>query len=523
MVLACGACGAAPAPETVAAPESATETSQPETSVAQASPTAATERATTTDADADVQAARTAAPSTTLPAPAAPGEAGAPIENLAPWALGLPDDGRIRILAPDAGALLVIDAERFVAVHGDGTTPTLVRDNPVGHGVISADSTLPAAAIAAGAFLVRGAEDLVAAVDLATLEVRWTARLGATVAGSHEAHLSSGDAFLVIARDDLIALDPASGAVLWRASFPRARFFSRGQSWRAAGGLFVALDGGLVAREARTGAERWRVDGFDSRSDRLFDPVGDRLPILQREELAIVSLTDGRELARIRLPAIPPNGRTVLLAGDALYVALPPAGDGPGAHLEVRRYDLARTGTARWRSATFATDGSGFHPSIAVDDDAVLVCTTSRFVRALDLDSGRERWSASTASCSAPRLWRPREGAPNVVFTSDWSREGLARAAIARPSRRIAISGVVRCDGRPASGAWVWIDGERARADASGRYRASVRASDTVEIFVEQYEISELGFCSSERRTVPVAGARLAADFALGPGGGDGI
>lgn len=470
----------------------------------------------------DATPAPTAEPApTTLAPPPAPGVTGAPVAGLSAWSAGLGASSDRDVVAVD-GALVVIDEAHFTRVSGDGTTPTLVQDNPIGRGAAFADELLSPAPMADGVLLVRGRDGALAALEPTTLALRWTIhRMDLPRSGSEEAHLSSGDAFFVVAHDHLLVLDPHDGHVLWQAAY-EGSFFSRGQRWRAAPGLFVLLEGaGLTARDARTGATRWHVEGFDARSDRLFDPDGDRVPILHDDTVVIVSLTDGSELARVALGAAPPWGRTVALRGEELYALVPTHADAI-AETQLRRYDLAHARASTWRSAALATDATGFHPSIAVDDDAVFVCTTTWFGWALDRAGGHEAWSGPIDECGAPTLWRPRPGAPNVLLLAGWSADGLARGADAPAPRAAVVSGTVRCGGAPAAHVRVWVDGARVEADAAGHYRASTHARAAVVVHVEQFERSEEDFCIADDRTFPVAAA-IDASFELPRGDTSGL
>ncbi len=453
----------------------------------------------------------------TVPPPAVP-PLGAPVESLAAWSAGLPPSSQRDVLAVD-GSLFVVDDAHLFCVSGDGTTPTLAHANPLGRAPVFADELLPALAVAQGALLMRGDDGVLAAIDLATLDVRWRVHRMDLPAGSDSAHLSSGDAFFVVARDELLALDPQDGHILWRDSYTGG-FFSRGQRWRAAPGLFVTLDEGLVARDARTGATRWHVPDFDARQDRLFDPGGDRLPVLRDGALVIVSLADGSELARIALAAQPPWGRTVILRGDDVFV-LVPTGAESASRTEVRRYDVARHGALAWRSASLDTDASGYHPAIALDEDSVLVCTTSWFARALGQDDGRERWSGAVDGCSLPIPWRPARTSSTVFLLSDGSDRGLARGGPATSEQRVEVTGTIRCGDAPAAHASLWVGGTRLRADASGHFRATTRARSDVVVAVDQFERSEMDFCLAEQRVLPVA-AQIEQSFELEPGGGGG-
>ncbi len=444
---------------------------------------------------------------TTAPAPNAPGVPGAPVTNLVPWDAGVTLEGR-RAVVDGEGPLVLVDASRFVAVSGDGTTETRVRDNPVGYTPVFADSTLGRVPVASGVFLVRGEGDRVAGVDRETLAVRWTRTIGA-VPGSREAHLSSGDAFVVVVDEELLALDPESGETLWRAEVRRSMAQQR---WRAADGLVFWHDGELRARDARTGEVRWEASGL-AWDARLFDVAAGRLPVLARHrELVLLDVSDGSVQATVDFGEHVPAGRNLVIDGDVAYATSDTRGRNRSLH--VTAWDLRR-GRRLWQSPPMAMDGTGFHPSLGLDDDSVVVCTNHWTAQALDRRSGRPVWAGHPPSCRLPTTWRPRADAPNVLLFAPGPDTAFARAADTPARRRVTVSGRITCGGEPAFDARVWVGEQRVRTRRDGRYRATVHAAESVPVFVHQHSANPFSFCSSERRSVPVGGARVTADFEL--------
>lgn len=443
---------------------------------------------------------------TSAPAPTAPGVAGAPAENLLPWDAGVTLEGPGGVVEGD-GPLVIFDAHRFVAVSGDGTTDTRVRDNPVGYAIVSADQTMARAAAASGVFVIRAEGDRIAGIDRHTLAVRWTRPIAAP--GRREAHLSSGNAFVVVADQELLALDPERGETLWQAEVRRSTAIQR---WRAADGLLFWHDGELRARDARTGQVRWEAPGFPWDA-RLFDVAGGQLPVLRdHRELVVLAVADGTEQATVDLGAPVPAGPNLIVEGEVAYVTS--EGDARGGSLRVTAWDLAR-GRPSWRSDWMAMDGSGFHPSLGLDDDVVVVCTNSWTAQVLDRRSGRPVWVGHPPSCRLPTTWRPRADAPNVLLFAPSPDAAFARAADAPARRRVTVAGRITCGGEPAFDAPVWVGEQRVRARRDGRYGATVSAADSVPLFVPPFSADPFSFCSSERRTVTVAGSRATADFEL--------
>ncbi len=93
------------------------------------------------------------------------------------------------------------------------------------------------------------------ALDGATGDVRWTAAAGSWV---EEVAAAKGIVYAVLSYDNaLVALDAATGVEIWRVTgYPFAA------SPAIAGGILYAgsLDGDVIAFEAPTGAEIWRLD-----------------------------------------------------------------------------------------------------------------------------------------------------------------------------------------------------------------------------------------------------------------------
>lgn len=446
-------------------------------------------------------------PPITIEAPPAPGAENAPAEHLEPWSLGLPIAGAG--FALDDHRLVMVDGEHLTAVHGDGSTPTVRRPNPVGFVASTSDPSAESVVSSADVVFFRAQGDVFAGADRDTLRVRWQRRVRLEGEQLSNAMLhASGDAFLVSLSDELVSLDPASGEVLWRRDLPR------GAVVRAGPGVVVTSQpsaaGGLTALDARTGATRWSVPRFGG-DVRVLAPSGDRVPIYRDRELHVLDLADGAERAHLRLGANLAWGQNAQIEGGAIYVVVTPDG---GLRYEVRRYELA-SGALAWRSPSFDDDTNAFHPSLGLDEDVVVACTSRLTARGVDRASGRVRWvEHPRGGCRAPRAWRPRAGAPNVLFLSRSEGSLYARGAAVVPERRARVSGRVSCDGRPAARARLWVAGRRVQADAGGRFRASVTARHAFPIEVAQIDLQFASMCLAETRWVDVA-PTITADFPL--------
>lgn len=412
---------------------------------------------------------------------AAPGSAiiaGAPPEHLARWALPASPDERAR-LVPAGSSLIAIGGERILAYAADGSTPTRSRDNPLGPSDRSVDPTIGGAPIASGVLFVRGAEDRIAGLDLSTLALRWTAHLNIDERRREEAHLATGDAFVVISSHDMIGVDAASGARLFRRALAPHEQAPGYVRWRAAGGLVLGAlvrGRGLAAYDARTGEERWVARALSE--PRLFDADGGRLPALVDHHTAVIlRVEDGVELARFPLGASVWHGRGLVLAGDTLYAGV--QGREP-TDWQLRAYDVT-SGRERWRSPVLHARADD-HPDLALDEDVVFACTDARVLHAFDRGDGRARWWAFPRACSSPRIWQPIEGAPGVVLTGD---DLYGRGATPSVMRELTVSGALTFEGRPRARVLVRIGDTWTRTDARGRYRARVRAWDDVPVDVD--------------------------------------
>lgn len=495
-------CGAAPTSERAPTPERApvlvAEDEPSRDAIAEAPPDVPRDEAPPPPPDE---------PPITIEAPPAPGAEGAPAEHLEPWSLGLPIAGAG--FALDDHRLVMVDGEHLTAVHGDGSTPTVRRPNPVGFVASTYDSSAESVVSSADVIFFRARDDVFAGADRGTLRVRWQRRV--RLEGERLSNVmlhASGDAFLVSLSDELVSLDPASGEVLWRRDLPR------GAVVRAGSGVVVTRQpsaaGGLTAVDARTGAARWSLPRFGG-DVRVLAPSGDGLPVYRDRELYLLDLADGAERAHLRLGAPLAWGQNAQVEGGAIYVVVTPD---DGRRYEVRRYEL-ESGALAWRSPSFDDDTNAFHPSLGLDDDVVVACTSRLTARGIDRASGRVRWvEHPRGGCRAPRAWRPRAGAPNVLFLSPAEGSLYARGSAAVPERRARVSGRVSCDGRPAARARLWVAGRLVLSDAGGRYRASVTARHAFPIEVAQIDIDPGSMCIAETRWVDVAPA-VTADFPL--------
>lgn len=227
------------------------------------------------------------------------------------------------------GTAFLPDGSLLTAFGTDGAV-RLTR-HEAGDGAVGWSRTLPGAAradflapLASGLVLAGGVEEFrlperdlsaagraqLTAVDPATGETAWT------WAPDRDAlvHVAGATANVVVlvqvstAGPELIGLDPASGAQLWRTT-PRDAAF---ESAVRAGTVLMRSPGGLDGYDAETGEHRWH---WDVPSDRTYFPYGFTLaqaPSLDAEHVLVPSteslvVLDVRDGAR-RESALPTDG-----------------------------------------------------------------------------------------------------------------------------------------------------------------------------------------------------------------------
>jgi hypothetical protein len=429
--------------------------------------------------------------SRSLPPPSAPGEANAHADHFVSWNPGIPPEGASRFFM-DAGRLVVFGATTITAIHGDGATPS----SEVEQGLELANSTdgaLPDVAANDEAFFFLARGNRAAAAQRSSLAPLWSTQLRSEEERSgSNAVISAGNAFIAVLGDEIVSLDPASGAILWRQPLEDQ---TTQKVHAGAGVVVVRRHRGLAGLDARTGAELWADARFNSLT-RIFDPAGDLLPVLVDTDLYVLDLRTGTERAHVHHDVAVPWGRNVLLDGESVHMLV--ADDDDWSTIRVRSYELA-SGRLRWTSSRFDTDTSGFHTSLGLDDGVVVACTNYWTARGIDGASGRDRWTLHTrGGCFRPRAWRPREGAPNVLVLGFSPESMHARAAGEPPRHTAELRGSVRCGDRAAARATLWIGGEHVRADASGRFRARVTASQWINVVFNQYERNDHDFCTSD-------------------------
>ncbi len=415
--------------------------------------------------------------------------------------------------------LVIISEDKITAVFGDGKTPTRMRERrgTTGYQPMFSDDTLTMPPVAQGVALFRSNDGVLTAYDLESLMLLWSFDLPRLRRGS-EIHLSSGNAFIVVTGKQILAMDPKSGTELWRKSY-RSR--ASHQRWRAGLGLFFMHDSELKAYDARNGDLRWESPGlpYDAR---LYDVVGGTLPVLSDEsKLVLLHAEDGTVQKRIRLKGAFRNGRNLTIHEGVLYVAR--ARKAKYEEVDVRAYDL-KSGRSLWKAGPFHAEWNAYHPSLGLDDELLYLCTNRWTALGIDKASGKTRLVVHPSACDNPNAWRPRPGAPQVVFFANHPGSAYERAAKEANRHPATVSGKVSCQGVPAARAEVWIGHKRTHTNASGRYRVQIQVGATVPVYVDQVNLrGSKSFCVGENRTLSTTGKRVKEDFVLKPGGGRGL
>jgi outer membrane protein assembly factor BamB len=237
----------------------------------------------------------------------------------------------------------------------------------------------------------RGAQERAIAPPLAEL---WATPVGGPVTASPVV----GDGRVVVAVGDLgrgdsggvVALDAATGEELWRV---RTELPVRAAPVLA-GGLAIAVrsDGTVLALDAATGAERWRHalgDGIDPLIGTVMaSPAvdGDTVWVGSQRRFAALDVATGA--VRWSLDPVPDAKWHTTLAAPAI------SGDRVVALFERNRGGLrawTRDGALAWTVPAAAVYSTNATP--VIDGDAVYVATGVGDVAAFDLDDGTVRWA----------------------------------------------------------------------------------------------------------------------------------
>lgn len=414
----------------------------------------------------------------------------------------LPEARERDVVVEHGRPLIFVDPERFVEVSPGGETRT--EPNPVGfQAQLASKHPIPSIR---GVFLIAGRESFVA-IDRRTFEPRWTAPRSERTAVWNLR--SAGNAFVVSTALEMRSLDPSDGHELWTAED-----IANGGFAEAGHGLVLIEDwdaNAVIARDARTGQERFRVAATEPRVG-LISEHG--FGVTSSEGPAVIVGLDGEIQQRVDV-----EGRfdeqhldmrsSVVVGADGATVAVR-----TGRHtLEVRRY---AGGEVRARSAPMGT--ADRDPSLVLGSGGVWLRTSFYTVRALD-ENLHETWLGQPErGCPRPFVWNEREGAPSAVVC-DRGGGAFYRATETRRERRsTTVSGTVRCEGEPLADAPLEVAGAMTRTDARGRYRIEVSFDEDAIYARVPYVVwqNDVEGCEDTNERVTPTGDAARADFDLG-------
>lgn len=207
-------------------------------------------------------------------------------------------------------------------------------------------------------------------LPLFPLRVRWTTDVG--VPPSAGPISDDARVYVPLASGALVALDADTGAQVWRVDALQTPL----QPASDGDGLYVVADAALVALDAASGAERWRVPLTAVVSAPLAARSGWIVVGLDTGEVLAVRAVDGSAVWRRTYPTSLVS--RAVIHGDRLYL--------PGADGRVRAARIG-DGTLVWEQPV-----GGAVLTIAPLGDRVYVGADDNFFYALDERQGRQLW-----------------------------------------------------------------------------------------------------------------------------------
>lgn len=250
------------------------------------------------------------------------------------------------------------------------------------------------------------------AVDLATGRVLWRTRLGGTVAsspaltgirpGAPGPAAKPALALFTTTRGDLLALDPATGAVRWRTRFGSA---IESSPLVIGDGVYIGtLDGRVMRISLQTRRIAWTARAKGDVKSSLAES-GDTVVVGDYGgTIAAYAKRDGREVWRTTSPGPRFRGAGRFYAGPAVAYGRVYLGNVNGRMLALS----ARDGSVAWVRVV----GDFIYSSAAVSRRTVFVGSYDRKLYALDAVTGRVRWTHDAGE----RI----SGAPSVIGDVVW-------------------------------------------------------------------------------------------------------
>ena len=207
------------------------------------------------------------------------------------------------------------------------------------------------------------------ASPLTALDARWQVSFDTPPAAP--AGYDASGAYVPLKGGQLVAVDLDRGVVRWRLDVPTAFTPATGE-----GLVFTTAENTIEARDARTGAVRWRAPLPGGAAAPLYWDTGWLLASTPSGDLAAFRASDGTLVWRQPLGA--PLSAAPAPALDRLYLPL--------ADNRLVAVALATGDTVWTRTLT------GRIVALKGLDDQLVFGTTDKWVQSVDLERGRERW-----------------------------------------------------------------------------------------------------------------------------------
>ncbi|HEX7521427.1 MAG TPA: PQQ-binding-like beta-propeller repeat protein [Acidimicrobiia bacterium] len=233
------------------------------------------------------------------------------------------------------------------------------------------------------AVVLAGTDDVVA-LDPTTGATKWHTH----VPGSAELEPALGDHLVLVPADNrAVALERATGATRWSVALPARVTAVAAGTGAGAGIVLIATDAGeLRGVDARTGATTWSSthEGVVHSQPAFDSTSGLFVTVWHRTNEPMVRATDALTGAE-RWSA--PTGAQAAAPVVAAETAIVAAGDG-NSHAAIVAFDI-RTGAERWRTAVPKSFESAIHPVVA--NGLYIVVDHFGTVTALDPVTGARR------------------------------------------------------------------------------------------------------------------------------------
>jgi outer membrane protein assembly factor BamB len=252
--------------------------------------------------------------------------------------------------------------------------------------------------------LVKSSNDgsTVTAVDPTSGTTQWTASFEGLVQRTYLDPVGSliytieGNA---VEPNDAVALDPATGAEVWRVPAAQANGTTAVAATEA--GFIITGDGNVSLLAAEDGATAWSIPATGAAgTSTSYTVAGDLFVAVESgsdtAHVSAVGLDDGQEHWSADLDAKASPLMHPLAAGDRFIVGASNGSDASDEQptMDLTVFDLA-TGEIAWNDADVAS-------GIAVGDDAVYVPSADGEISALAIEDGSVQWSVAPPNLTTP-------------------------------------------------------------------------------------------------------------------------